>query len=679
MPDSKSFELLNAEQLMYIGKFQKARKIIETLENNDVITSKDKISLLILKGRIYNYCEQYNEAIKIGEHAYQLSQELGEVSESIDALIIQAHIAFLRKLDKASDLILEAEKLFNSEVDKLSINFQRLQADLLLMKATIYLFKNEINTALEFALQWMEIRKETVNKLDISRVYCILSNIYFYKDQIEIALDYALKSLALNKELSNEIGIATSLSLIGAIYYGEGEFDQALKYCKQSLTINSISIRTKLDSTQILGTIYRERGQLNRALRYYKRTISLAEKVNCIDDIIYITLGIGATYRMKGDYDQSMEYFKRSYSLSKSLKSLFGIHGSLFYLILINLDKNSREQAQKYLSELEEIANKTENKIISQAFLIAKALVLKKSNRIRNRTEAEIYLNQVVEGDITIPQLHLLSLVNLCDLYIEELYLTNKVEILDDINPLISKVLEVAEKRHSFIWLAETKLLQAKLALIQMNFDEAKLILTQAQQIAELHGLNLLAIKISSEHDQLLEHLNVWDNLKSKNAPMSERIELASFKDVIDRLQGKSSFKESKLTPETPILLLIIGEGGLPVFSHSFTEELSFQNGIISGFLSAFNSFSNEIFSKGLDRAKFGDYILNIQSAGSFSLCYLFKGQTYIAKFKLSQFQKEIQSDSVIWAALNKFFQLGRMAELNSIPQLNSLIQKIFK
>ncbi|MFX1233998.1 MAG: tetratricopeptide repeat protein [Promethearchaeota archaeon] len=679
MPDSKSFELLNAEQLMYNGKFQKARKIIETLENNDVITSKDKISLLILKGRIYNYCEQYNEAIKIGEHAYQLSQELGEVSELIDALIIQAHIAFLRKLDKASDLILEAEKLFNSEVDKLSINFQRLQADLLLMKATIYLFKNEINTALEFALQWMEIRKETVNKLDISRVYCILSNIYFYKDQIEIALDYALKSLALNKELSNEIGIATSLSLIGAIYYGEGEFDQALKYCKQSLTINSISIRTKLDSTQILGTIYRERGQLNRALRYYKRTISLAEKVNCIDDIIYITLGIGATYRMKGDYDQSMEYFKRSYSLSKSLKSLFGIHGSLFYLILINLDKNSREQAQKYLSELEEIANKTENKIISQAFLIAKALVLKKSNRIRNRTEAEIYLNQVVEGDITIPQLHLLSLVNLCDLYIEELYLTNKVEILDDINPLISKVLEVAEKRHSFIWLAETKLLQAKLALIQMNFDEAKLILTQAQQIAELHGLNLLAIKISSEHDQLLEHLNVWDNLKSKNAPMSERIELASFKDVIDRLQGKSSFKESKLTPETPILLLIIGEGGLPVFSHSFTEELSFQNGIISGFLSAFNSFSNEIFSKGLDRAKFGDYILNIQSAGSFSLCYLFKGQTYIAKFKLSQFQKEIQSDSVIWAALNKFFQLGRMAELNSIPQLNSLIQKIFK
>ncbi|MFW9784038.1 MAG: tetratricopeptide repeat protein [Candidatus Heimdallarchaeota archaeon] len=679
MPDSKSFELLNAEQLMYNGKFQKARKIIETLENNDVITSKDKISLLILKGRIYNYCEQYNEAIKIGEHAYQLSQELGEVSELIDALIIQAHIAFLRKLDKASDLILEAEKLFNSEVDKLSINFQRLQADLLLMKATIYLFKNEINTALEFALQWMEIRKETVNKLDISRVYCILSNIYFYKDQIEIALDYALKSLALNKELSNEIGIATSLSLIGAIYYGEGEFDQALKYCKQSLTINSISIRTKLDSTQILGTIYRERGQLNRALRYYKRTISLAEKVNCIDDIIYITLGIGATYRMKGDYDQSMEYFKRSYSLSKSLKSLFGIHGSLFYLILINLDKNSREQAQKYLSELEEIANKTENKIISQAFLIAKALVLKKSNRIRNRTEAEIYLNQVVEGDITIPQLHLLSLVNLCDLYIEELYLTNKVEILDDINPLISKVLEVAEKRHSFIWLAETKLLQAKLALIQMNFDEAKLILTQAQQIAELHGLNLLAIKISSEHDQLLEHLNVWDNLKSKNAPMSERIELASFKEVIDRLQGKSSFKESKLTPETPILLLIIGEGGLPVFSHSFTEELSFQNGIISGFLSAFNSFSNEIFSKGLDRAKFGDYILNIQSAGSFSLCYLFKGQTYIAKFKLSQFQKEIQSDSVIWAALNKFFQLGRMAELNSIPQLNSLIQKIFK
>ncbi|MFX1498918.1 MAG: tetratricopeptide repeat protein [Promethearchaeota archaeon] len=676
----KPKEIIHAEELMYNGKFKEASNTIIDFEKNKTLSSKNKLSLMILKGRIHIYCEQYNEAVQMGERAYELSQKLEQIPDSIDALILQAHVVLLRKLEEASNIIIEIEKIINSNIRESSLNFSQQEADLLLIKSIIYFFKDEHNNALELALKWMELSEEFHNPLDLSRIYWIISNVYFYSEKIDLALEYAIKTLKIQKELGNAIGTATSLSLIGAIYYGKGDFGEALKFCKQSLAINSISVHTKLDSSQILAAIYRERGQLNRALRYYKRTIVLAKKVNCTDDIIYITLGIGATYRMKGDYSQSIKHFKLSYSLAKEANSFYGMHGALFYLILINLDENSHKEAENYLAELEEIAGQTENRIISQAYLIAKALVLKKSIRIRNRTEAEILLKKIIEDDITIPQLHLLSLVNLCDLYFEELYMTNKIEIImDDINPLIYKILELANSRHSFIWMAETKLLQAKLALIQMNFDEAKSILTQAQQIAELHGLNLLAIKISSEHDELLEHLNVWDNLKSIDAPMSERIELASFKGVIDRLQGKSTFKESKLKPETPILLLIIGEGGLPIFSHSFTEELSFQNGIIGGFLSAFNSFSNEIFSKGLDRAKFGDYILNIQSLGSFSLCYLFKGQTYIAKFRLTQFNKEVQSDPIIWTALNEFFQSGRMAELNTIPQLSVLIQKIFR
>jgi len=55
-----------------------------------------------------------------------------------------------------------------------------------------------------------------------------------------------------------------------------------------------------------------------------------------------------------------------------------------------------------------------------------------------------------------------------------------------------------------------------------MNIEEAKQFLTQAQQIAEMHSLNLLAIKISSEHENLLEQLNIWHQIKKKNTPISE-------------------------------------------------------------------------------------------------------------------------------------------------------------
>ncbi|MFW9875703.1 MAG: hypothetical protein ACFFG0_21580 [Candidatus Thorarchaeota archaeon] len=113
------------------------------------------------------------------------------------------------------------------------------------------------------------------------------------------------------------------------------------------------------------------------------------------------------------------------------------------------------------------------------------------------------------------------------------------MEIIDDIYPLITQLLDFAEERHSFLYLAEEKLLQAKVALIQMNIEEAKLLFTQAQKLVDSYGFDLLAMKISSEHDIFLEKVKDWDDLKEKNAPISERMKLASLDGVIDRIQRK--------------------------------------------------------------------------------------------------------------------------------------------
>ena len=159
---------------------------------------------------------------------------------------------------------------------------------------------------------------------------------------------------------------------------------------------------------------------------------------------------------------------------------------------------------------------------------------------------------------------------------------------------------------------------------------------------------------------------------------MSERIKLASIEGVLDRLQGKRAVESSVLKPEIPVLLLIITQGGVPIFSHSFKDKIPVTDELLSGFLSAISSFGGEIFSKGLDRAKFGDYTIHIQSAGPFSVCYLFKGPTYSAKLKLTQFNEEIQSKASIWEKLNKFFQSGRVAQLSNIPLLEHLIKTTF-
>ncbi|MHA2131816.1 MAG: hypothetical protein ACW99L_17755, partial [Promethearchaeota archaeon] len=268
--------------------------------------------------------------------------------------------------------------------------------------------------------------------------------------------------------------------------------------------------------------------------------------------------------------------------------------------------------------------------------------------------------------------------VNLCDLLLEELSIYNDPEILDEVLLHITKILAISANEQNYFWLAEAKLLQSKLALIQMKIDDAKLLMTEAQRIADLHGLNLLAMRISSEHDNLLNQLNIWDDFKNKRESMSERIKLASVEGVIGRIQGRSAVEPPELDNEEPVLILIIAEGGTLIFSNIFAEDFPYEEDLISGFLSAFNTFSGELFSKGLDRAKFGEYTILMEPINSFSVCYLFKGQTYQAKQKLTTLIEKLQQDPSIWETLEKYYKTNQVAEVKDIPVIESILAEIF-
>ena len=110
--------------------------------------------------------------------------------------------------------------------------------------------------------------------------------------------------------------------------------------------------------------------------------------------------------------------------------------------------------------------------------------------------------------------------------------------------------------------------------------------------------------------------------------------------------------------------------------SKNYSDYLnSKSNGdLISGFLTAFNSFSTELFSKGLDRAKFGEHMILMQPVNPFTICYLFKGKTYIAKQKLNKFTENLQSSKDIWQTLNKYYRASRVIGLKDSPPLESLI-----
>jgi hypothetical protein len=252
------------------------------------------------------------------------------------------------------------------------------------------------------------------------------------------------------------------------------------------------------------------------------------------------------------------------------------------------------------------------------------------------------------------------------------------MEILEDIQPLIDHLQRNARDSNSYSLLANMKLIQAKIALLQINMVDARKLLTEAQNLADKYDLQLLAGEISREHDRLLEELKLWESIKKTQASASERLELASVDKVMERLQGRRALEPLESSGQQPVSLLILAKGGVLLFIHPFTDEWKQDADLFGSFLSAFSTFSDEFFSQGLDRAKFGEETILLQSVGSFSICYLFRGQTYFAKQKLEKFVETIQKDPVIWETLEKFEKSSQVADLKDLPKMEGLINEVF-
>ncbi len=238
--------------------------------------------------------------------------------------------------------------------------------------------------------------------------------------------------------------------------------------------------------------------------------------------------------------------------------------------------------------------------------------------------KVEELLKQLLENKPARFNISIDAYIELCDLLLSEFRINHNPEVLEEIEEYITELLDIAENSHSYLIFCETFILQARLALLNLDMKIARRFLTQAQKIAESHGMKRLAMKISYEHDELLKQIKMWENLKKSEASLSERWEHSRLNEQIEHMAKKHIFEIPELSDENPVLLLIISEGGIPIFSQSFIEDKSFEDHLFGGFFTAINSFINEKFSEGLDRASFGEYTLLMNSLSPFLMCYVY-------------------------------------------------------
>ncbi|MBY9021292.1 MAG: tetratricopeptide repeat protein [Candidatus Lokiarchaeota archaeon] len=432
---------------------------------------------------------------------------------------------------------------------------------------------------------------------------------------------------------------------------------------------------------RIKANICTWRGEIHRSLELNKEAFELAKDTKNKELISACLINISEKYGLLGDYDNAKLYAERAIEIQYLPWLIY----AMGFIIDILLDKGDIEGANNYFQQISEIREKDKNEINDILYRYYKAILLKTSLRSKNRVKSEKLLKEIIDtkdisGGLKFLWIkkYIFTIINLCDLLLIELRFTNYPEIIDEIQAYIQKLLDFAEQQHSYWILCETHLLQARLALISLNIREARQFLTQAQILAEKYGFYLLAIKISNEHDELLKQLTMWENLKKSTSSLKERMELARLNEQMDNILRKRVVEPDEVQEEESVIILIISKGGNPIFSQSFEEGWSFQDHLFGGFLSAVNSFSDEIFSQGLDRAIFGEYTIIMNAVSPFIICYLFKGQSFLAQQRMKHFIDIIQNDKKIWEPINKYYQANRFVQEKEIPSLDSLVNEVF-
>ncbi len=513
----KPEELIRAEQLIDDDKLDEAFTLLNNYEQKEGLSNHDKASCHLLQCQILRWQGKYKELIKHAEDLYKESEGLENKFLKVDSLLLKVHALIrLRKFEEASDLITQGEELIKTIPQELTRAYKQREAYLASLKGFFYL-KRRIPKDADLALEYLEyslaLREELGIKHEIAQsLGAIAWNLCIFKGELNRALKYAERGLALAKESSKTYYVARSLNTMGMVYGFQGELD--------------------------------------RSIRFYEQSLELVKELNNKPRIAGVLNNLSDKYRMRGELDRALECIQQAMVLNRELEILKYVANNYDYLIQILIDRGDIERAQQSLNDLKQLNLQLKDKEINLMYLRDKALVLKTSLRARDRGKAEEILTQLLEKEELGYEDRYIALLNLCELLLTELRMTNDTGVLDELTQFIAQLLEIAEKSHSYWILCETYLLQAKLSLLTFNIKKAQRFLTQASQIAERFDLTQLIAKITNEKDDLLKKLDLWEELEEEDAPMSDRMELARLDEKIVKMIQKHTILPVQVSEE---------------------------------------------------------------------------------------------------------------------------------
>jgi tetratricopeptide (TPR) repeat protein/predicted amidohydrolase len=587
MTNSIQTDISRAESLFKSRKNKEALELLDKIKKHDGLSSENQLACMLLESRIKIKLADLKSALVLTEQALQMALEVKNLLRTVESYATKAEILWrLGEFDKGLTAIEEGERLLeetrSDEAGEEDQQLTRRKADLLCNAGVIHWYKGDLDRAIKYHQLSLKIMEKLGDVSGMAYVHNNMGLVYWAKSDLARAIECYLRSLLISEEVGDRRNMAASLNNLGNVYSMKGKLDEALEFYQRGLAIKEeLGLKRDIGSSLTnIGSVYRLKGELDLALDYYQRGLVISEELDDKPNIALAILNSGDIHMVRGELGQAMEHFQRALELYKelglkqmvalslgnvadaywkkgnieqalehyqqSLKIHEGMNNApyvavdLLNLLWIAVEKEDSSSAEQYLNKLEQINERTENKVINQRYRVAKALWLKSSKRPRREIEAVKILEEVIKEEVGDYMLAVTAMIHLCDLLLGELKDTGEEEIFNEIKELTNQLLEIAERQSSHSLLAQTYLLQSKLALIDLDMGQSKKLLRQAQSIAEEKGLIRLARAVAQERDSLQSQLKKLDTLIEQEPSKKEMIDLTNIDALLEQMIQKT-------------------------------------------------------------------------------------------------------------------------------------------
>ncbi|MHA2027984.1 MAG: hypothetical protein ACW99A_17355 [Candidatus Kariarchaeaceae archaeon] len=303
-------------------------------------------------------------------------------------------------------------------------------------------------------------------------------------------------------------------------YHGVREIQRALGYTSPNLA--KYHLNKLLEAQAVSKNEYGQYGLIKDEVKLG----SLEEHINFLAYWIPRTIVFSAITAILGIFGLIYMVFEINSTL------YVGILVGTCFVISGFLISDSLKMVNKYQNPEMKQDTSTMSKQTEMKNSLFQAITLVKSDRVKDRFEAQNILEEIILSDCQNDEITILAMLNLCDLLLDELKLNSSEAVLEEVIELSSKIYSIASQQNSTLLSVETLLLQHKFELISGRLDIAREKLDTALQIVQEEGIDSLYMKVKAEISSYEDQLDHWINPTALN--MIEKIEKSRLTKYID-------------------------------------------------------------------------------------------------------------------------------------------------